>query len=362
MGITSDKKLDNIKEKKYSTKWSPRSLTALTAKWLRKKSGAFLKSKHTPKHNVPSGTRRMVMTISKKLFHGRSLAVIAIFCTSVLIAACGGGGGSTDAPIGAAQVVAGAIKKADGCTIPQDGTTCSGTVTFSITGNPTAPKLVVGNTTMNTTTGATIAVPLTGTAPVALTVYDGNTVLDSKSVAAVCAVGSAWDGNTCKATASSVLHYTDKVYAIWTANWPFTVTKTGVTRVVNKTSLPGVLPYVNCWLASKPLPDGKVLTNCVDNTSSASGRHVLYIDPTKDELHDYGGTVPSDVIWLDVARFDQLKPEWGAKAQVSDGWYFNLSTDGRTIKFQQNGTGTISVIKVGTLDDDTIKILVSYSN
>ena len=163
-------------------------------------------------------------------------------------------------------------------------------------------------------------------------------------------------------TPINTLRYEEKVYALWTANWPFAVTKTGVTRVTNKTSSPGLLPYINCWLASKPLADGKILANCLDNSGLNTGRHVLYINPIENALYDYSGNVPSDINWLSVSQFDPTKPLWSMSVKVSNGWFF-VPASTWIIKYQEEKTGEVLTVKEGTfIDDGTVKLLVSYRN
>ena len=182
--------------------------------------------------------------------------------------------------------------------------------------------------------------------------------------------------------AKKVLHYTEKVYALWTAGYPFAVTKTSAVRVTNKTSIAGIAPYMNCWLAEKPLADGKVLTDCQDVVSY--NRHLLYIDPTTDELHEYETTpqvwdttpttpgrvcgwcniysYPAGTTWIDVQVYDPAYPTWGAKAKVSDGWFFTTDT-AWVLNFQADATGLVTTVKAGTFSvDGTIKLLISYSN
>ena len=191
-------------------------------------------------------------------------------------------------------------------------------------------------------------------------------------------------GITCTypAPVAQVLHYTDKVYALWTGHYPYTVTKTGVTRVANKTSLAGAWMYFNCWMAETPLANGKVLVDCQDGVSY--NRHLLYIDPTTDELHEYetavqvwdttpasnGGVCgwckildyPAGTTWQDVQVYDPAYPSWDAKVKVPDGWYFTTDASW-VLNFKSDTTGAITVVKAGTFaDEGNIFLLMSYSN
>lgn len=165
-------------------------------------------------------------------------------------------------------------------------------------------------------------------------------------------------------TPINILRYGEKAYSLWTANWPFAVTKTGVIRVINKTSSPGLLPYINCWLASKPLTDGKILANCLDNSGLNTGRHVLYINPIENALYDYTGNVPSDIVWLNLSSYDTKNPtEWLYSLKAFDGWIFVPQGAPWVLKFKDENTGNVSTIKEGTFTDDgSIKLLNRYSN
>lgn len=191
-------------------------------------------------------------------------------------------------------------------------------------------------------------------------------------------------GITCTypAPVAQVLHYTDKVYALWTGAYPYAVTKTGVTMVINKTSIAGLGPYMNCWIAERPLVDGKVLTDCQDVISY--NRHLLYIDPTTNELHDYETAVqvwdttpttpgricgwckiysyPAGTTWIDVQAYDPAYPTWSTKAHVSDGWYFTTGTDW-VLNFKSDATGAVTVVKAGTFEvDGNLQLLILYTN
>jgi hypothetical protein len=164
---------------------------------------------------------------------------------------------------------------------------------------------------------------------------------------------------------SDVLHYTDKVYALWTASYPFAVTKTGVTKVVNRTSFVNTLSdysYFNCWLAAKPLSDGRVLASCQE-TRTTHDRKSLYIDPTRNEMYDYVDEVPADTVWHDVTPSAWLKPGVGPNSAVSDGWYFTTDYATWTLYFQSSSTGATAVVKEGSFaTDETIRLLMTYTN
>ena len=181
----------------------------------------------------------------------------------------------------------------------------------------------------------------------------------------------------------TVLHYTDKVYALWTGAYPYAVTRTGVMKLANKTQYTaGFYPLANCWIAERPLVDGRILVNCQDAMSLM--RHLLYIDPTRDELYEYDDIIltwdttplgagvcgwcrfadqPTGTVWHDVQRYDASFPTWSAKARVADGWHFTTNTVTWVLNFQDN-TGAVTVVTPGTTFEvnETIRWLGSYTN
>ena len=166
---------------------------------------------------------------------------------------------------------------------------------------------------------------------------------------------------------TTVLHYTDKVYALWTGAYPFAVTKTGVAKVTNKTQYTsGFYPLSNCWLMDSSFlsqTGGRILTNCQD--AIGGGRHSLYIDPTKDELYEYTGTVPTNIVWHAVTPVSLVLHQagWGSQAQVSGGWYYTIGTSNWVLWFLDDKTGISAIVKQGNLQaDENIDYLSTYTN
>ncbi len=180
---------------------------------------------------------------------------------------------------------------------------------------------------------------------------------------------------------ASGLHYTEKVYALWTDKYPHAVTRTGVTRVKNMTPWNGLgKELFLCFIANHPLADGKILTLCKDLAELKW--HLLYIDPTKEELREYSALPPSDLVytvdpdsgipaatlgssWLDTTSAAVPgHPDWWQSVKVAEGYYFTPEkTLGASIMFQDS-TGAVST--VAAVDPSgrgvTIHILHGYSN
>ena len=160
---------------------------------------------------------------------------------------------------------------------------------------------------------------------------------------------------------ATALHYTEKVIAI-KGGYPFMVAKTGAVKVINKTQyLAGFIPLGLCEYGYPQLTDGKVLTRCTNAVATAStpanSRVVSYINPVTGEMFDYTGTVPSNTVWRSVVN-NADKPEWGAKARVSDGWFFTPFNATSNLKFQTD-TGIITDIQSG---GDSFNVMDTFSN
>ena len=150
-------------------------------------------------------------------------------------------------------------------------------------------------------------------------------------------------------------------YAIWgRGGSPFLVTKTGVTAVVNKSQYQvGVFPLGNCLLATALANDGKLFVQCQDAVSLI--RRNLYVDTSKNELYDFAGVIPLDVILLGVGGSNSNKPEWGKKARVADGWYYTTFDVSWVLNFRAD-TGVVTTVKAGIFAvDGNVKVLTTYT-
>jgi predicted lipoprotein with Yx(FWY)xxD motif len=139
------------------------------------------------------------MKTNQRNFHGQILAVLATVLTALVITACGGGGGSSGTITTPAT---GAVTKAVSCTIQANAASCGASVEYTTSG-ASAPKLVVGTTTMATSASGSLSVTI-GNVTVPVTLYDNATVLDSsKSVTGTCASGTSWNGSACAPVVAS---------------------------------------------------------------------------------------------------------------------------------------------------------------
>ena len=323
------------------------------------------------------------MNAAQKPSRGRfATAPYALFATAFVIAisACGGGGGGTTNP--PVVPVTGSVTKATTCVIPAEGTSCSVQLSFttSVNPGPTAPKLIVGTTTVSTAAAATDLPFTVGNTTLTVVLSDGTIVLDNtKSISGACASGTTWDGNACKAPAA--LRYSDKVYAIWTGGQLFSVTKTAVTLLTNRTQYTsGGFPLWNCWLP-KPtvgiLADGTVRAACQDAITLR--RHYLKVNPIEQAVYEYAGpipaslqctenpdkswTCPSNTAWVDVQRQVPVGAPVGSAlgTAISDGWFHNLVSDSRSTFFTSTSNNSTVKVKDGS-GEDVIKAYFTYSN
>ena len=121
------------------------------------------------------------------------------------------------------------------------------------------------------------------------------------------------------------------------------------------------MPLFNCEIASLPLTDGKELTRCTNAVATASTpaltRVVSYVNPVTGEQFDYTGAVPANIVWKSVEN-NADKPEWSAKARISDGWFFTPFNATSNLRFQADN-GTITNIESG---GDSIQVMVTLNN
>jgi dienelactone hydrolase len=122
---------------------------------------------------------------------GRLVPVVGSVGFALLLAACGGGGDSAAGP----TQPAGSLSVGS-CTIVEGATTCSATVSWT-TMNATSPRVLFGSTTLATTASGSATIPI-GAGTQAVTLLDGATQLDSRSVVGTCIAASAWDGTACR--------------------------------------------------------------------------------------------------------------------------------------------------------------------
>jgi dienelactone hydrolase len=117
---------------------------------------------------------------------------VAFAATLAQITGCGGG--STGSP---APVSVGSLTVVD-CVIAAGGSSCDGSVSW--TSNAAAPRVIVAGLTLATTASGS-ATPAVDVNRRAVTLFDGATRLDEKSVGGACAPASAWNGTKCSAFA-----------------------------------------------------------------------------------------------------------------------------------------------------------------
>lgn len=121
----------------------------------------------------------------------------AVVMVAALTAACGGGGGD-GAAMPLPSPTSGALTVAD-CTIGTGASNCTGSITWS--SNAIAPRVLMAGATLATTASGS-ATPTIGPERLVVTLLDGSTRLDEKSVGGNCAAASAWDGARCAAFAT----------------------------------------------------------------------------------------------------------------------------------------------------------------
>ncbi|MGE0355710.1 MAG: alpha/beta hydrolase family protein [Burkholderiales bacterium] len=123
-------------------------------------------------------------------FFRRPARLRALACAgaAALLASCGGsGGGGAPSATGKLTLTA--------CVIEAGATACQATVAWS-TSNASSPRVAVGSTTLSTAPNGSAQATVGGDG-VTVTLHDGATRLDERSLAGRCVAASAWNGAQC---------------------------------------------------------------------------------------------------------------------------------------------------------------------
>lgn len=336
--------------------------------------------------------------------NGRFAAIIGVLATALIITACGGGGGgSATEPVVTLPPI---VVTPPVVVVPSSIALTLASVAINGKGDvakDTSTTVVVNLTSSGFATSAASDFAVTGPATVTCNGIKQQSLTGAFLVAAAAPNASSYvvtgsvsftgapNATTCTivmnviATRGSVssntlpvtatfttvadtnLSYNEKTYTLWTAAYPYAVTKTGVTAVVNKTKYTfGVYPLGKCVIMDPSFTakmKGKVLTEC--QASDGTGRHMFYIDPTKNELYEYTNAVPSEITFHDVTPFNLVrnKVNWDSQTKISDGWYYTLLTGNWVLWFQSDSTGVSTIVKEGAfVGDGNIDYLATYSN
>ncbi len=123
------------------------------------------------------------------------LLVLSLAAAAVALAGCGGGSGSGP---GAPAPATGSLTVSD-CVIAEGASSCQVTINW-VTSRTTTPTVLLGGATVASTPNGTATAAL-GTIRQTVTLLDGSTRLDEKSIGGTCVSASSWDGNACRAFA-----------------------------------------------------------------------------------------------------------------------------------------------------------------
>lgn len=307
-------------------------------------------------HNVRKDKERSMKKVN---FKWRLTGVLATFAIAAALAACGGGGGTSvgDKPFTGPDVVEvrGTLTTTTPTPVVAGASTTAITLTWGTTqGTPTLPTVVstMSATALATTPNGNLTVQV----PVGTSTFsflNGPTTLATVSVTVSCATGTTLVGTTCTVP---VLKYTDKVFAVWTGGYLYSVIKTGVEVVKNSTRYQsGALPLNNCGLKPKAETSGLIGVACKDSTGVY---RKLLLDPIANEVRDDGDATPVDSEYVFLQAGSTI-----ASARVTDGLFYADDAARWNLLFRSDATGAVTTIKAGTFEKDgDIKLILSYSN
>jgi dienelactone hydrolase len=156
------------------------------------------------------------------------LLVASLAAATSVLTGCGGGSGSgTDSSLRAT----GSLTVRD-CIIDAGASSCQAMISW-VTAGTTAPTVLLGSATVASSPAGSVAASL-GTARQTVTLLEGSTLLDEKTVGGTCVSASSWDGSVCRAFA---------VRSVARAPTPFIEAGTPVTLEVVIFRPPGPGPF-----------------------------------------------------------------------------------------------------------------------
>ena len=297
--------------------------------------------------------------------HNLKITIILLVVSS--LNACGGGGGSDGRTVGSLSIAAPSLAPADGTNAFFDAMpSASFTLANSTFQSASRSTLSCGATGQPKQAIAYNLSPVSAPVTSVTIVPTGGLTLGHSCtlVWLIDGTGGATDTRTVNFTVTA-LHYSDKVYALWNRGYPYAVTKTSVTRVVNKTRYIGFQTPIGCQIATIPLADGRILIDCAFALSpilAIVSYGTFYIDPATDEMYEVTGAVPTGISYIGRQIPDPAYPQWSVMARVSDGWYFATVATPLVLQFQPDG-GAVATVKTGDpVVDQNLWLLRSYSN
>lgn len=310
------------------------------------------------KSSTPHKGRKVRDMFSNRFNALRGRLIIGVFSVIILasLVACGGGGGAStpsDPPAAASGSLTGSI----GCTVPENGTACNPTLTWT-TKNATSVKVMLGATTVATTANGTNTTQVVGVGSSTVVLYDGTTVLAEVSVDIVCAPGTTLTSGTC---APSVARYSElklvkladqggyigmiladgKVQPLKN-NSEFTVATTGA-----------AFPLGICEVWDTKLATGWPVISCQAQGSGGNTRRNFPVDPINGSVEkEYKGVMPAGATshgsgygtFGDTPYAAYSVSRKGMYIDSKEGVYFLTDSDRVNLRLTSDGFATNKVV------------------
>lgn len=284
--------------------------------------------------------------------------------------ACGGGGGSSAAP-----AAVGSLTGTLGCTIPLGESTCTATLQWAST-DATAPKVILGATTVATTAVGTNTAQLIGAGSNTVVLLDGSTPLATLNIQGACAAGSQIDGSVC---APLVVRYSEfkLVRLADQGGYIGTILPDGSVKPLTNHSgftaaVTGALaPLAICAIWDTKLANGWPVISCQTPGTAGNLRRNFPVDPISGTVEpEYRAAMPAGAVFHDVGFGifgDAPYAAFGASQigmyiDVMEGTYFFTDNDSIRLRLTGDGFASNKVVATCSNNIDCFHYLAVFSN
>lgn len=261
-----------------------------------------------------------------------------------------------------------------GCTIPLGESTCTATLQWAST-DATAPKVILGATTVATTAVGTNTAQLIGAGSNTVVLLDGSTPLATLNIQGACAAGSQIDGSVC---APLVARYSEfkLVKLADQGGYIGTILPDGSVKPLTNnsgfiTSVTGaVFPLGICEIWDAKLTNGWPVISCQTAGTGGNLRRNFPVDPINAAVApEYKAAMPADAAkhsfgfgtFGDTPYAAFGVSRLGDYIDVKEGTYYFTDTDSVRLRLTSDGFVSNKVV-ASCSSIDCFHYLAVFSN